>query len=250
MRFNIALCLSAALFVGACASTQGTTDEGVYDPFEPVNRGVFAFNEAADKAVIGPVAGAYEAATPAVARKGVSNFLRNLSNPVIFVNNVLQGDADGAGNTAYRFTVNTVFGGLGLFDLAEGDGFPHRSEDFGQTLGVWGVPDGPFLVLPILGPSNLRDSVGSGVDTAFDPLTWTEFASDEDLDDNIAIGRGVLGALNARVALDDALIALREQPEPYIAYRRTYTAQRDAAIRNGQEDPDAYQNLPDFDDFE
>ena len=250
MRSTVALCLTAALGLSACATQNNTSAQGVYDPLEPLNRGVFAFNAAADKAVIGPVATAYETVTPEIARTGVSNVLTNLSNPVIFVNNVLQGDAEGAGNTFYRFTVNTVFGGLGLFDLAEGDGIPHRGEDFGQTLGVWGVPEGPYIVLPFLGASNLRDTVGMGVDTAFDPLTWTEFESDEDLDDHIAIGRTVLGALNARVAFDGAIQALREQPEPYVALRRTYTAQRQADIRNGAEDPEAYQNLPDFDVFE
>lgn len=250
MRSTIAICFSVILAAGACTSTARTTDEGVYDPLEPLNRGIYAFNEVADKVVVAPAANVYKTATPAVARKGVGNFLRNLGSPVVFVNNVLQGDMDGAGTTAYRFGVNTVFGGLGLFDLAEGDGFEHRGEDFGQTLAVWGVPEGPYLVLPFLGPSNLRDTVGQGVDTAFDPLTWTEFESDENLDDHIAVGRTVLGALNARIALDGTLETIREQPEPYVAMRRAYTAQREADVRNGQEDPNAYEDLPDFDDFE
>lgn len=242
--------LSAVFMLGACASSPSTDPAAVYDPLEPLNRSVFAFNEAADKAVIGPVAEAYETVTPGVARQGVRNFLSNLNSPVVFVNSVLQGDAANAADTTYRFVINTTIGVAGLWDAAAHFGLEGRSEDFGQTLGVWGVEEGPYLVLPLLGPSNLRDFAGRGMDTVFDPLTWTEFRGEEDLDDHIQIGRTVLGALDARVQFDDQLEALREQPEPYIALRRIYTAQRNASIRNGQEDDDPYKDLPDFDDFE
>ncbi|MCI4644486.1 MAG: VacJ family lipoprotein, partial [Hyphomonadaceae bacterium] len=200
------LLLAPAL--GACTTQPANSADGVYDPLEPMNRQIFAFNEAADKAVIGPVAGAYETVTPKFARIGIGNFLSNLSSPVIFVNDVLQGEGQRATDTAFRFLINSTFGVAGFFDPAEHElGVIGHSEDFGQTLGVWGVSEGPYLVLPLIGPTNLRDGIGSGVDTAFDPLTWMEF-KDENLDDQIALTRGVLSALQARVALDDQLETL------------------------------------------
>lgn len=242
------LLMTSAL--GACATQPGPSPDEVYDPLEPVNRQIFAFNEAADKVVVGPAADVYETVTPQFARTGIGNFLSNLRSPVIFVNDVLQGEGERAADTAFRFMVNSTFGLGGLFDPADHDlGIPRHREDFGQTLGSWGVPEGPYLVLPLMGPTNFRDVAGGGVDTAFDPLTWTEF-DDRDLDNEILVARGVLGALQARVALDDQIDALREQPEPYVALRRAYTSQRQADIRNGREEEDPYTDLPDFDDFE
>jgi len=236
---------------GACAST-GSTDQlsgGVNDPFEGFNRGMFAFNEAADKAVIGPTARAYEVLTPAIARQGIGNALGNLNEPVVFANDVLQGESERAGESFYRFFVNSTIGVLGLWDAAAHFGVEGHDEDFGQTLAVWGVDPGPFLVLPLLGPSNVRDTFGRGVDAGLDPLTYVEIGNDDDTDLAARAGMGVLGALNARITLDDALQALREQPEPYVAMRRIYSQTREAAIRNGREEEDPYKDLPDFDDF-
>lgn len=234
----------------ACTTTPSSNPEGVYDPLEPLNRQVLAFNMAADEAVIGPAANAYETVTPGFFRTGVSNVLSNLNSPVIFANDILQGEPKRATDTAYRFLVNSTFGVLGLFDVAATEtGIEGHSEDFGQTLGVWGVPEGPYLVLPLMGPSNLRDVTGRGVDNAFDPLNWAEFEGD-DTELTIAATRGVLGALQARVALDEQLETLNSQPEPYVALRRAYTSQRQAEIRNGREEEDPYTDLPEFDDFE
>ncbi|MEM7765964.1 MAG: VacJ family lipoprotein [Pseudomonadota bacterium] len=236
---------------GACATTSAPADTttGVYDPFEGFNRRVFAFNEAADKAVVGPTAKVYEAVTPRLARTGISNALGNLNEPVVFANDLLQGESERAGESFYRFFVNSTVGVLGLWDAAAYFGVEGHSEDFGQTLAVWGVDPGPFLVLPLLGPSNLRDTFGSGVDVALDPLTYVQIDNDNDTDIAFRAGSGVLSALNARITLDDALQALREQPEPYIALRRIYSQTRDAEIRNGREEEDPYKDLPDFDDF-
>ncbi|MEM9740095.1 MAG: VacJ family lipoprotein [Pseudomonadota bacterium] len=237
--------------VGACSTTPATSSGEVYDPLEPLNRRVFAFNEAADKAVIGPTARAYETVTPGFFRVGVSNFLSNLSSPVVFANDILQGEPKRAGDTLFRFLVNSTFGVAGIMDPAEHElGRPGHSEDFGQTLATWGVPEGPFVVLPILGPSNARDGVGSVVDIFLDPLGYDAVIANDDTRTTVAVSRNVFGALNARVALDEAFTVLREQPEPYVAYKRTYTAQRQAEIRNGQEIEDPYTDLPDFDDFE
>lgn len=237
-----------SLSVTACASSpDADTFSGVHDPYEGWNRRVFAFNEVVDKATLEPAAKAYRAVTPRIARTGVRNVLSNLGAPVVFVNDVLQGNPDRAGTTFSRFAVNSTFGIAGIFDVAAASGLEGHREDFGQTLAVWGVDSGPFLVLPIAGPSNARDLVGTGVDVAINPLTWTVI-EDENTDRTVDITRGALGALSARESLIETFDTLREQPEPYIAYRRAYSAQRDAAIRNGAEDPDPYKDLPDFDD--
>jgi len=115
---------------------------------------------------------------------------------------------------------------------------------------VWGVEPGPFLVLPLLGPSNFRDTFGMATDRALDPLTWTEFESNPDLDDHIAVGRTVLGLIDTRARLIEPIETLRSQPEPYIALRRNYSSQREAAIRNGETEADPYQDLPDFDVYD
>jgi len=251
MRRSLTLGLALTMGLGACSTTPASSGDGVYDPLEPLNRQVFAFNEAADKAVLGPTAQAYETVTPQFFRTGVGNFLSNLNSPVVFVNDVLQGEPKRAGDTMFRFLVNTTFGLGGLLDPAEHElGRAGHSEDFGQTLGVWGVSEGPFIVLPLMGPTNLRDGIGRGVDGALDPFNYKAVIEDEDTRTTMAISRGVLGLLNARVALEPQLQALREQPEPYIAMRRAYTSQREAQIRNGREEEDPYTDLPDFDDFE
>ncbi len=242
---------SLVLAVGACASTDSQADMagGVHDPYEGLNRSIFAFNEAADRAVIAPAARAYEVLTPEFARQGVSNALGNLNEPVVFANDLLQGESGRAGDTFYRFFVNSTIGILGLWDAAGHFGVEGHDEDFGQTLAVWGVDPGPFIVLPLFGPSNLRDVVGTGVDIGLDPLTYVEIGNDDDTDLAYRAGTGVLGALNARIALDDALTAMREQPEPYIAMRRIYTQTREAEIRNGREAENPYEDLPEFDDY-
>lgn len=241
----------AALTLTACATPgEGSKSaSGVYDPLEGWNRNVFAFNEVVDKATIEPVARAYRVATPGLFRDGVHNFLTNLRQPVVFTNTVLQGNIDASGETVGRFLINSTLGVAGIFDVASSMGVAKHQEDFGQTLGVWGVHEGPFLMLPLLGPSNLRDAVGMGADSAFDPLTWIEFSGDPDLDDDIAVGRTIAGAISTRERLIETIETLREQPEPYIALRRNYTQQRRAAIRNGEIEDDPYKDLPDFDAF-
>ena len=233
------ICLAAA----GCATTPGETVQG--DPWEGFNREMFLFNQALDEAILSPAATVYETLTPKFARTGVGNVISNLNSPVVFANDVLQGEGGRASDTATRFLINSTLGVAGLWDAAEYFGLEGHSEDFGQTLAVWGVDSGPYLVLPVVGPTTPRDVLGGGVDRVFDPLTWSEF----DGRDELQIGRGVLGALNGRVAADDAIDALNDQPEPYTALRRFYENNRQAAIRNGREDPDADADLPDFEAF-
>ncbi|KCZ86436.1 MULTISPECIES: MlaA family lipoprotein [Hyphomonas] len=252
---NVRFAATAVVFtLGACASTPpNPSDPGsIADPYEGFNRQMFAFNNGVDKYALGPAADAYETVTPRFARDRIGDFLRNLRAPVIFVNDVLQAEPSRAADTFVRFTINTTVGVAGLWDAADHFGVEHHSEDFGQTLAVWGVDSGPYLVMPIMGPTTPRDLFGSGVDRALDPLTWTEFDGDPDLDDKIAISRGVLSGLNARVALDDQIEQLNSQPEPYVALRRIYSSQRQAEIRNGrpEDESEMYEDLPDFDEFD
>lgn len=245
MRLTL-ICIGALATATGCASSGMTSDGSVYDPLESWNRGVYAFNEGADRVVLKPAADTYRAVTNKPVRKRVSNFLTNLNQPVVFVNAVLQGKPEAAFDTLTRFTVNSTVGIGGLFDPASGAGVPAHREDFGQTLGVWGVGEGPYLMLPLLGPSNLRDTVGGGVDRAFDPINWSQFEGDTEF----RITTGILGAVSARERLDEQLETLRDQPEPYIALRRNYTQQRSAAVRDGKLDADPFKDLPDFDDYD
>lgn len=241
----------ASLFVTACATAPATVSGEIADPYEGFNRQMFAFNTGVDKYALGPAATAYKTVTPAFARDRVGDFLSNLNGPVIFANDVLQAEPSRAGTTAARFTINSTVGLLGLWDAADHFGIEGHREDFGQTLGVWGVESGPYLVLPLLGPSNPRDLFGIGIDRALDPLTWVQIDNDDDTDLAVRAGLGVLGALNARVSLDEQIESLNAQPEPYIALRRIYSSQRQAAIANGKVDEEnAYDDLPDFGEFE
>jgi ABC-type transporter lipoprotein component MlaA len=141
------------------------------DPLEPVNRAVFQFNRVLDGLILEPAALMYRMATPAFVRDGVQNFLANLRTPVVLANDLLQGEFGRAEKTLGRFMLNTILGVGGLIDVGGRVGMPERHyEDFGQTLAVYGVGEGPYLMLPVLGPSNPRDAVGRVVDLLFDPL--------------------------------------------------------------------------------
>ncbi|MEO6972973.1 MAG: VacJ family lipoprotein [Rhodoferax sp.] len=139
-------------------------DANPRDPLEPFNRGVFKFNDAVDQAILKPVATAYVRVTPALARTGVNNFFGNLGDAWSAVNSVLQLHGRDAAESMMRFSFNTVFGLAGVLDIAGEAGIPRHKEDFGRTLARWGVPTGPYLVLPLLGPSDLRDTAALPVD--------------------------------------------------------------------------------------
>src|SRR5579872_6160975 len=150
MRSAVQIILVAlGLALGGCASTPPGAEDDPYqvnDPLEPVNRGIFAFNLAADDYVIRPVAQAYHDVLPQPVRDGVHNFLTNLRSPVIMFNDALQGQGKLAGDTFARLWVNTILGLGGVLDVASQIGIPFHDADFGQTFGVWGIPDGPYLV--------------------------------------------------------------------------------------------------------
>jgi phospholipid-binding lipoprotein MlaA len=160
--------LCAALILAGTLAGCATSGGNPADPLEPLNRVVFGFNDAADRAVIKPVARAYRAVLPGVVRTGVSNFFSNLEDIWISMNDVLQGKFQQGVDDFGRFLFNSTFGVAGLFDFASDLGFPKHNEDFGQTLGSWGIGSGAYLVLPILGPSTIRDGFGLLLDTQAD----------------------------------------------------------------------------------
>jgi phospholipid-binding lipoprotein MlaA len=221
-----------------------SAQEAQSDPWEGFNRDMFAVHESVDQAVLEPVARGYRAITPRPLRRGVLNFLRNLRAPVIFVNDVLQGEVRRAGTTAVRFGVNTTIGIAGVFDPATSMGLERHDEDFGQTLAVWGVDSGPYIFVPVLGPTTVRDGAGRLVDIALDPLTWAEF---DDVD-KVRVGRTVLAGVATReLVLETVDDIRRDSLDPYVTIRTSYGLLRESAIQNGPAD---VQDLPEFEDID
>ena len=207
----------------------------VNDPLEPLNRVIFGFNLALDKALVRPVAIAYRDVIPKPGRNGVRNFLDNLETPVVLANDVLQGSADRAGTTAGRFAINSTIGIAGVLDLAAGFGLARHDEDFGQTLGVWGFPEGPYLVLPLLGPSPPRDSVGLVVDYFVDPLTYVFDNNDVEW---LSFVRYGVRSLDSRSRVVETLDEIeRTSIDFYATVRSLYRQQRADQIRNGEPSP-------------
>jgi phospholipid-binding lipoprotein MlaA len=242
-----AICLLA----GACATRPPASDlnavaayEEANDPLEPFNRAMFKTDQALDSTVVKPVVRVYRGIVPEGGRRSVGNFLRNLRSPITFVHDVLQGEPSRAGTTVARFTVNTFIGVLGLFDVAADMGLPHHSEDFGQTLAVWGIGDGPYLYMPLLGPSTLRDGTGFGVDAVFvdpvawysrgnNPYTWAQW---------VVFGGLVINAKDETMFATDELKA--SSIDYYSSLRSAYRQIRANEIRNGEAGP-----MEDFDEF-
>lgn len=163
------------LLLAGCATT-GERDRA--DPVEPFNRGVYRFNDALDRAALKPVARTYRNHTPGWLQTGVGHFFTNLSYPWTIVNQLLQGKVVAAGQDTLRFTINTTLGWAGVFDVASGAGLPHHDEDLGQTLGRWGVPPGPYLMLPLLGPSTVRDAPSSYASRYAEPFYWYDYGNE------------------------------------------------------------------------
>lgn len=238
MRMHVIL---AALTIGVAG--QAHAQEAANDPFEKVNRAVFSFNTVVDKYTLEPLARGYRAITTPPIREGVGNVLHNLRAPVTFANDVLQAAPLRAGNTVARFGINSTVGIVGIFDVASTIGLEKHSEDFGQTLGRWGVGPGPYLILPLLGPSSIRDATGSIVDVGLNPLNYAEFEGD----DAFRTSRTVIGAIHAREGAIDGLRGILDTSiDPYVSIRTTYALLRESAVRNGQTN---IQDLPDFEEI-
>ncbi len=202
------------------------------DPLEKLNRATYAFNDALDRMLARPLARAYKAAVPEPARKAVSNFVANINYPLVMLNDGLQGKFKDAGSDLLRLVVNTTIGIGGLFDPATRMGFAAHDEDFGQTLGKWGVPPGPYLVLPIVGPSDFRDAPARLVDTYTTPYTYAKSKNTE----YTLYGLTLLDRRTELLSVDSSL---RNAFDPYVFVRNAYVARREYLVRDG--------NVPDDD---
>ncbi|MFO1424712.1 MAG: VacJ family lipoprotein [Candidatus Competibacteraceae bacterium] len=215
-----------ALLVG-CASTPELSDDDA-DPLESYNRAMFAFNDAVDKALFKPVAKVYRRVLPEPVTTSIGNFFSNLNDVVVLVNDLLQFKLHLAAMDSSRIVFNTTFGVAGLFDVASRMELPKHNEDFGQTLGVWGFGEGPYLVLPLLGPSTARDTVGLVGNFFTNPITW---ATDSDA---VAWGLWGLDLINRRSSLLRIERALADdQIEPYSFQRSAYLQMRRNLVYDG-----------------
>ena len=217
-------CALALLLIG-CAS------QASKDPLEGFNRGVYKFNDVADKAVIKPVAKGYKAIAPTPVRIGINNFFNNLRSITYVLNNLLQLKFANAFSEAGRFDINTTFGLAGFIDVAGMDKIPVHKEDFGQTLGHWGVGTGAYLVLPFLGPSTIRDTTGLIVDTiSSDPITYTHNIGEIRLHNQLRTAQ----FLDKRTELLDASDIVDEASlDPYAFMRDAYLQHRENAVYDG-----------------
>lgn len=168
IRAALYMVTGVGLLVSGCASQNGSQGD-ISDPLEPINRGLFAFNDVADKYVMRPVAVGYTWLLPAVVRTGINNFFDNIGYPVDAINALLQGKVQQFASDSARIVINTTLGFGGFLDPATAAGLAKNNEDFGQTLGVWGIPDGPYLVIPFFGPRTVRSGVGDLVDIQYSP---------------------------------------------------------------------------------
>lgn len=248
MRADISrFCLMFFLLtLTGCATLPEGTQRSEQDPWERYNRAMYQFNDKVDRAVLRPVAKGYRAVTPKPVQRGVSNFFDNLSYPIVAANQLLQGNLGNAANDFGRFLVNTTVGIGGIFDPASRMGLERNNEDFGQTLGAWGVPSGPYVVLPLLGPSTVRDGVGTYVDSQVDPLIHLLDSPER----YYLIGLRVVDLRTQLLDLDEQL---QSAFDPYAFMRDAYLQRREYLVHNGvpPRDDSYYDDLyEDFDAFD
>jgi phospholipid-binding lipoprotein MlaA len=224
-RLVLGFGLAAALT--GCVTLPANHSPPPQDPWESWNRGVYRVNDTVDRAVVKPVARTYVRAVPAPARTGVSNFFSNLRTTTVMVNDALQGKFGAAANDLARLVVNTTVGVGGLLDPASQMGLDKNDEDFGQTLGHWGVRPGPFVEIPILGPSDVRDGSGRVVDIFTSP---THYISNN----WVSYGLDGVGALNTRAGLLSLDETLQKVFDPYAFIRDAYLQRRAYLVSDGK----------------
>jgi phospholipid-binding lipoprotein MlaA len=235
-RPAIVLALVRAVFTAGCASDPEAPD----DPLEPMNRFFFDFNQRLDRHAALPAASFYSSAVPRPVRSTVHNVLNNLGGPVTAANDVLQLEFENAGIAASRFIINTTIGVVGIFDVATDWGLPAAHRDFGETLGVYGVPPGPYLVLPFRGPTAVRDLAGSYVDGYFTPLRYARYSGRN----YVGLVRSSLGSIDNRSANIVTYRDIERASVDYYATMRAYYLQRRA--RQVEEKSVQTAELPDF----
>ena len=230
------------LVLTACASAPPSNGAlAANDPYEQTNRQTLIFNGKIDRYVVGPSVAVYFVLVPPAGRRGVHNFLGNLSLPTIFVNDMLQGEITRGSQSAARLVINTSLGIAGFFDPARGMGIPSHGEDFGQTMAVWGVGEGPYLMLPFFGPSNPRDATGLVTDAAIDPTNFIPIKQHLWW----SATREYFTFLDLKGQTYQTIQGIqRSSVDYYASLRSLYRQLRDSEIRNGH--PTAAEDLPEF----
>ncbi|WP_352109338.1 VacJ family lipoprotein [Glaciecola sp. XM2] len=261
MKVSNALLLLIAVMVSGCAANPQAQvesasnesaqyvqeDEGVSDPFEPINRVMWDFNRnVLDRFLVKPATQVYVAVMPQPVRTGLLNASENIAEPANAINNLLQGKPTESFASTSRFLINTTVGVLGIFDVAESMGVPRQEEDFNQVLGVWGFGTGPYLMLPALGPSDVRDFVGTYVDRFY----WPETV----LEDPYTISAAVVGLLETRATLLDQEANLERSLDEYLFVRDAYFQRVAFEVSDGEiterSQEEIEQEADDFEDFE
>jgi phospholipid-binding lipoprotein MlaA len=216
------------------------------DPAEKFNRKLFAVHQFLDRAFFRPLAMAYKAITPPPLRQGIENVISNLGEPVVLVNDVLQGHFRKAGGTTVRFVTNSTIGIAGLVDVAKAANLPHHDNGFALTLGRAGVKSGPYLFIPLMGPSTVRDAIGNGIDALTSPYPWFLRGS---VETDYIVSKTVVGGIDTRASIDGEYTALlADATDPYATLRSVYLQNQQSKIDDtgtGTAPPSA---LPDFDD--
>lgn len=232
-RLSASLLLGSALVLAACSSVPETqTDRpsivkadnkmASVDPWEGVNRVTFDVNDFLDRLLVRPLTELYGIMIPPPIRARIAAIVKNMGEPVIFANNLMQGELSKAQTTLERFAVNTTLGVGGMFEVASGSfDLQRQTGDFGQTLYTWGLGDGPYLVLPLFGPSNVRDAIGLGVDSVMSPWQYAADCCGSTISDSFAISSNVASGLTRREENLDALDALREGSLDFYAQMRS-----------------------------
>lgn len=224
-RFCLLLLLGTSSLLTSCASVSAPDKR---DPWESFNRSIYAFNDGFDRAIARPVARTYKNYTPNAVQSGVSNFFSNLDDVLVIVNDLLQFKFQQAAQDFGRFTFNSTFGLLGLIDVSSHMGLPKHNEDFGLTLAAWGVGNGPYVVLPFLGPSTVRDSTGLVADGYIDPVYAIS-------DKQARWSAIILRAVDTRASLLEATRLMEQSGiDPYVFMRNAYLQHRDSLAGNSQ----------------
>lgn len=239
-------CILGLLALAGCATppqnpAERAAFEQTNDPLEPLNREVYGFNQFLDKYLFEPAADTYSAVIPPEIRQMIRNVLNNMDEPLVFADNVLQGEFGRSGTTAMRFGFNTIFGLGGMFDFCGNFGILKENGDFGQTLYSWGVDDGPYLVLPVLGPSNPRDSIGLAVDSYMDPLRYNighTSPNGSSLAVRNSARSGADGLDKRAAAMDDINEIQKNSIDQYAQLRSLYRQNRAKELRHGEPAPE------------
>lgn len=226
----VASLVLAALLSGCATPPSDPAERAVFeqtnDPLEPMNRQTLELNLFLDRILLKPVTKVYIAIVPEEGRDALKRALDNMKEPVVVINNVLQGRLEGAGISIGRFTVNSTIGLGGLLDIAQKMGLDRQSGDFGQTLYVWGLPEGPYVMIPLLGPSNPRDITGMAADNFLDPFSY--LASAKSLDE-ISLSRFLVGGIDQRARVMDVLDDLQKNSLDFYAQLRSLSQQKRAS---------------------